>query len=173
MLPGALRWSLMRLRVPSLISPPERASPSLPEPAPVARERLLSDREGRSVDLSELTVKRTLEGLRWAGAAGRAPAESGGGKTAGDLGREGGPLGVDTPVWRLDGLACFFLCFLREDSLPLASEILGEPGRFRELEETDLWLESRGLLGRFEGVFVPLVELPEPVLPALSLSLSD
>lgn len=126
-----------------------------------------------SVGLSELTVRRTLEGLRWAGAPGRVVAESIGGGKAGDLGRERGPLGVDTPVWRLDGLACFFLCFLRDDSLPLASEILGEPGRFKELEETDLWLESRGLLERFEGVFVPLVELPELGLVGLTLSLSD
>ena len=163
----------MRLRVPSLISPPESASPSLPEPAAAVRERLLSDRGGGSLDLSKLAVRRTLEGLRWTGAPGRVVAESVGRKIAGDLGREGGPLGVDTPVWRLDGLACFFLCFLREDSLPLASEMLGEPGRFTELEETNLWLESRDLLGRFEGVLVPLVELPELGLAGLTLSLSD
>lgn len=163
----------MRLRVPSLISPPERASPSLPEPAPVVRERLLSGRERTSVDLSELTVRRTWEGLRWAGTPERAVAGSEGGKIAGDLGRERGPFGVETPVWRLDGLAYFFLCFLRDDSLPLASDMLGEPGRFKELEETDLWLEPRDFLGRVEGVLVPLVELPELGLAGLSLSLSD
>ena len=38
-------------------------------------------------------------------------------------------------------------CFLRDDSLPLASELFAELGRF--------------LLGRPDGVVVPLVELPE------------
>ena len=56
----------------------------------------------------------------------------------------------------------FFLCFFRDDSVPLASERLGEPGRFR-LEDEEAFLRGAGcLLGRFEGVLVPLDEAPEP-----------
>lgn len=48
---------------------------------------------------------------------------------------------------------CFFFCFLREDSLPLASEPRGEPGRLRyEPEE----VRERGS-GRREGVLEPEV----------------
>lgn len=54
---------------------------------------------------------------------------------------------------------CFFFCFLREDSLPLASERLGEPERLRmpfvvveEEEVEDFLLSER------EGVLVPFVE---------------
>jgi hypothetical protein len=50
---------------------------------------------------------------------------------AGDIGPEG--AGVDVLVGCEDEPTCFFLCFLRLDSLPLVSdaERLGEPGRLR------------------------------------------
>ena len=91
---------------------------------------------------------------------------------AGDLGREGGPFGVEVPVlgWRVEG--CLFLCFLRDDSLPLASERLGEPGRLRE-DEDECCVWSLGLEGRPEGVEVPLVEVPEDGCGGLSLSFSE
>ena len=151
----------MRLRLPSLISPPEAASPSLPPLAPALRGRLLSG-------LSAVTLSRIVDALRCGPGAG---AEELGGK-AGDLGREGGPLGVEVPVpgWRVEG--CLFLCFLRADSLPLASERLGEPGRLREAEE-DRWLGSFCFEGRPEGVEVPLVEVPEGGWGSLSLSFSE
>lgn len=47
---------------------------------------------------------------------------------------------------------CFFLIFLREDSLPLASERLGDPGRLR----IPLRNGSAGLI--LVGVLVPLTE---------------
>lgn len=87
----------------------------------------------------------------------------------GDLGRDGGPLGVDMPVLSLEDSPCFFLGFLREDSLPLASERLGEPGRFSEVEDAVRLRGSECLLERLEGVFVPLEEEPEG---GLSLGLS-
>ena len=65
-----------------------------------------------------------------------------------------------------------FLCFLREDSLPLASEMLGEPGRVREegLVEAD----GRGCLEvRFEGVLVPREEAPDEAFEALGFSRSE
>lgn len=47
--------------------------------------------------------------------------------------------------------------------MPLASERLGEPGRLR-FEDDDAFLRgSRCLLGRFEGVLVPLDDAPDPV----------
>ena len=52
------------------------------------------------------------------------------GGRAGDMGREG--TGEDVPDGWEDE-PCFFLCFLRDDSVPLASERLGEPGRLRAL----------------------------------------
>jgi hypothetical protein len=76
----------------------------------------------------------------------------------GDRGREGGPFGVAVPVLREEEVAFFFCFLLREDSFPLASERLGEPGRFRVAEDAALWRESEGWFGRLEGVLVPLVE---------------
>ena len=55
----------------------------------------------------------------------------------------------------------FFLSFFLEDSLPLASERLGEPGRFSEVEEMERWDRSGCLLGRPEGVLVPREEAPD------------
>ena len=61
-------------------------------------------------------------------------------------------------------------CFFRDDSLPLASEILGEPGRLRDLE----LVEGGGcLLKRPDGVFVPRVEASEGALDFLAFSWSD
>lgn len=74
---------------------------------------------------------------------------------AGDIGRDPG-IGVLVPVaWE----ECFFLCFFRDDSFPLASdaERLGEPGRFRPTD----FLSGLPCLGRLEGVFVPFEEAPE------------
>lgn len=77
------------------------------------------------------------------------------------------PPGADAP-------RCFFLCFLRVDSLPLVSdaERLGEPGRLRWL----CFLFGSPLLGRpmGRGEFVPLVEAPDASLgaPAFNFSFS-
>ena len=49
----------------------------------------------------------------------------------GDIGRDGG-LMVDD--WGWEEAACF-LCLFLEDSVPLASDRLGEPGRLRLLLE--------------------------------------
>ena len=54
-------------------------------------------------------------------------------------------------------VACFFLCFFREDSLPLAEERFGEPGRLSDM----LLAAEEVLLGRLVGVLVPLVVEPE------------
>ena len=64
------------------------------------------------------------------------------------------------PVVGLERL-CFFLCFLWDDSLPLASERLGEPGRLREEADTVRLRGSGCFPGRDEGVLVPLVEAPD------------
>lgn len=136
LLDGWRTLSLMRIFVPSLISPPEPApSPSLPEPA-FERDFPLAPR---------------MEGA--------------GTPRLGDMGREGGCAGWDeeTPL--------VFLCFLRVDSLPLASERLGEPGRFNEEEG---FVEGRGCLeGRPEGVLVPREEAPEGFLEGLDFSRSE
>ena len=166
---GLESLSLMRFRLPSLISAPEPApSPSLPDPAPV-RARLL---------FSGLTVSRIIEPLRCGcgRATGCVPEETSAGSGAeevgagaGERGLEGGPLGVDMPVAGFERLY-FFLCFLRDDSLPLASERLGEPGRLRDVEDTVRLRGSGCLAGRDEGVFVPLVEEPDG---GWALALSD
>jgi hypothetical protein len=65
-------------------------------------------------------------------------------------------MGVVVPVACEE---CFFLCFFRDDSFPLASEAerLGEPALFK------LVGLFKGLLclGRPEGVFVPFEDAPE------------
>lgn len=50
---------------------------------------------------------------------------------------------------------CFFFCFFREDSLPLASECRGEPGRFRLLTDEEF---LRGLSCFLEGASGALEE---------------
>ena len=70
------------------------------------------------------------------------------------MGRDPG-IGVDVPVGWDD--ACFFLCFFRDDSLPLDSERLGEPGRFRLLA----FFSGSECFGRPEGVLVPFDDAPE------------
>ena len=89
--------------------------------------------------------------------------EGGGG--FGVRGREGGPLGVEISVPRVADVPFFFLSFLGEDSLPLASERLGEPGRFNEAEDLVGGFRSGGLGGRRVGVLVPLEEAPDGGLP--------
>ena len=64
---------------------------------------------------------------------------------------------------------CFFFNFLREDSLPLASELSGEPGRLRLLEDAECFRGSECFEGRWEGVFVP----PEFLTLSLSFSGDD
>jgi len=78
------------------------------------------------------------------------------------------PRGVEVPVgWEADG-RCFFLCFLRVDSLPLVSdaERLGEPGRLR------YFLRGSVLFGRPMGVLVPFVEAPDGSLDGISFAFS-
>ena len=77
----------------------------------------------------------------------------------GDRERDGGPLGVLAPVPKLDEIPCFFFCFFRVDSFPLASDAFGEPTRFRLFEA--IRLEGSGcLLARLEGVLPPFVTAP-------------
>jgi len=121
---------------------------------------------GASVCLEGSWGSLTMEGLRLVVVAGLgreeedcSGAEEGGGG-AGERGREAGGTGVDVPVgWEEEGGPCFFLCFLRADSVPLASERLGEPGRLRELVVD--FLSGSLCLGRPDGVLVPLVEAPD------------
>lgn len=78
--------------------------------------------------------------------------------------------GVDVPVGWEDESMCFFLCFLRVDSLPLVSEAerLGDPARLRWL----CFLWGSVLLGRPIGVVVPFVEAPEASFGTPSFSFS-
>ena len=62
---------------------------------------------------------------------------------------------------------------MRVDSLPLASELSGEPGRLRLLEDAECFKGSECFDGRWEGVFVPLEEEPECLALSLSLSADD
>lgn len=66
----------------------------------------------------------------------------------GEIGRDGG-WGV-----RL----CIFLAFLREVSVPLASDAFGDPSLFRD---PVAFLRASVCLGRPEGVLLPLVEVAE------------
>jgi hypothetical protein len=89
---------------------------------------------------------------------------------AGDIGLEG--AGVDVLVGCADDVICFFLCFLRLDSLPLVSdaERLGEPGRLRLLGF--FWCSP--CFDRPRGVFVPFDEAPEGIFEAdLALSFAS
>ena len=54
--------------------------------------------------------------------------EEGGIRLFGDIGRDGGGLGWDAAA------PLRFMYFFREDSLPLASERLGDPGRLSDLD---------------------------------------
>ena len=82
-----------------------------------------------------------------------------GGISIGDREREGGPWGVLTPVVRFDEVPCFFFCFFRDDSFPLASDAFGEPARFKVFEAVRF--EGSGcLLARLEGVLLPLTGAP-------------
>lgn len=70
---------------------------------------------------------------------------------------------------------CLLLGFLRDDSLPLASERSGEPGRLSECRDDNFLAVSGSLLRGNEvfanGVFVPMEEVPEGCLsPSLALS---
>ena len=87
----------------------------------------------------------------------------------GDPGREGGAWRVED-VWTWAVVrGCFFFCFLRLDSLPLASEFKGDPARFfKLLLELDCLRGSACLDGRPEGVLVP--EAPEDLDFFFSLS---
>lgn len=143
-----LSFSLILFLVPSLISPPE---PSLPEPAS-ARGRLLAPSFARDC------VERASSG-------------------ADDGGRGSGDIGLDTGFkedgWEDDddGWRCCCFRFLRDDSLPLASDMLGEPGRLRLFDEAVLLRDVECLLGRPEGVFAPEDGLE--AFAALAFSRSD
>ena len=77
----------------------------------------------------------------------------------GDPGRECAWRVEDAGGWAVVR-GCFFFCFLRVDSLPLASEFRGDPGRFlRLLVEVDCLRGSACLEWRPDGVLVP--EAPE------------
>lgn len=65
-----------------------------------------------------------------------------------------------------------FLIFLREDSAPLASDKLGEPGRLSALDDA-VFLRGPGFLPARWGVLVPLVEAPDDCLEGLAFSTSD
>ena len=67
-------------------------------------------------------------------------------------------LGVPEPLG-CDEARCFFLRFLREDSLPLVSEadMCGEAARFKWL----CFLNEESLFGRPRGVLLPFDEVPE------------
>jgi len=76
----------------------------------------------------------------------------------GDIGRDGG-RDVEVPAGCDEELICFFLCFLRLDSLPLVSdaERLGEPERLRLL----CFLCGSLCFGRPDGVFDPFEDAPD------------
>ena len=80
---------------------------------------------------------------------------------SGLIGRE---FGAVEGAWGLRSLSCFFLCFLRELSLPSVSDKFGDPGRLRLTEEATR--SGPGCLAaRPEGVLLPLgvlVPLPRP-----------
>lgn len=87
-----------------------------------------------------------FEGLRESVGCG---AEDEGG-SGGEFDREGGCsvfwVGADGCDDVVSG--CFFFCFLREDSLPLASELSGDPGRLRFVEEEEGFKGSPYFVGR-------------------------
>lgn len=142
--PAAATLFLILLRV-SLISPslPDAA----PRPAPLLRLRLPF-----SVILFGSRLSFRDEPAR--GCSTWPVRPPGGG---GDPGRE--PEGV--PLVATAG--CFFLIFLRVDSLPLASEGFGEPGRFRIFLMGSAVEFEEGLEVP-EGVLVPLVVCPDELL---------
>ncbi len=155
----------LRSRSRSVRSP---ASVSLPEPDPPAPRAFCAPLD---------SFTRVVLAFRDKGSAVIEP--------AGEPGREGGAevfelflfveaaaaaaegLGVEPPLLAVaGGERCCFLCFLRVDSAPDASDRPGDPGRLRAAEEA---LRDRSVLcfGRPEGVFVPLVEVPERKLSVL------
>jgi len=140
---GAFSFNFWRLRAPSLISPPEPAPPSVSLPDPPPRGRLAG----------------TLDVLRVRLGCG---AEDEGG-SVGELEREGGlsvllvcTCGCDDDVGE-----CFFFGFLRDDSLPLASELSGEPDRLRFVDDDEGFSRSPFFEGRCDDVLVPFEGLPE------------
>ena len=153
---------LMRPRVPSPFSSPEpAASFSLPEPAGF--------------------LWRGLEALGWSALGARFEAE--GLRELARFGLElffsepavaccgGGEVGLEEACSDWGTLCCFFT-FLRADSVPLASERLGEPGRFSLLAL--VFLDASGALpGRCEGVLLPFVDAPDGGFEAPALSISD
>lgn len=145
------------MRVPSLISPPEPGSASLPDPA-AARLRF-----GTASELAALRIVGFLIGTPAVLASDTAP--------AGERERRELPLGVLAPVARRE---CDFFCFLRDDSLPLRSEALAEPLRLSAFF-------SGCLLARFDGVFcfddgadpvAAAAATPEPALAPLAAASS-
>lgn len=92
-----------------------------------------------SESLEELTESLTIDDLR---GLLEPVAETEGAR---DPGRESARGVLEREVL----VACFFLSFFRDDSLPLDSERLGEPSRFLD------FFNGSEVFGRPEGVFVP------------------
>jgi hypothetical protein len=137
-------------------STPSDISPAVPSPSLMTAdgcggaERIFDSFEGSTFTL-------TIDDLR--GCEPGAGCEADG---AGDIGLEG--TGVDVLVGCDEELICFFLCFLRLDSLPLISEAerSGEPGRLRLLG----FFEVSLCFGRPCGVLVPFDDAPDGIFDA-------
>lgn len=88
-----------------------------------------------------------------------------------DSGREvAAPCGIRP----LEPAPCSFLTRLCADSLPLASERFGEPGRLRLAAEDSLLRKGSACFSALpEGVLLPLDEAPEGSLSALALRSSS
>lgn len=119
---------------------------SPPEPAPRSPSLPDPDPAGPFRPRFLLAWSPAAPGLRWP-------------EGPGDMGRDSG--------W---ASACLLLGFLREVSVPLASERLGEPARFRAARDVAFLLSGSVCLGRPEGVFVPFVDAPEFLSDSLPFS---
>ncbi len=87
---------------------------------------------------------------------------------AGDMGRDPG-LGVPVAVGNAEDDPCCFFDFFRADSVPLASDRFGEPGRFNV---APAFFNGSECLFRPDGVLVPLVDAPDGKrLPSFSFPL--
>ncbi len=81
-------------------------------------------------------------------------ADDGGWENGGDVGVEAGLIDCGC-----EGVRCCFLCFFRGVSVPLASDILGEPERLRVLEA--VFFPSGCLPKLLETALASFVEMPE------------
>jgi hypothetical protein len=132
--------------------------------APVAG---LAAREPRGVPLGDMTRRTFWPGrlLLLPSVSLPEPARPRANEGCRDMRPSGRGVAVPLLLW-----PCCFLTFLRLDSLPLASERLGDPGRLREEDETCDFLEGSPCFSlRPDGVLAPMVEAPDagfsPSLP--------